>query len=162
MTGPEERALLSDYLATCARLNEGFARAVEKASAALPVAVEDIDRLTPDLEDMVLAYLKRFEQFEDALGRTLKTVSQLMALGRVERLTPRDVANKAEAFGIVDAERWAEAVRTRNALAHEYPLRPDKRARQLNRAWNARSTLTETWNMLAAFVDQEKLVHGRL
>lgn len=159
MTGHEERLLLRDYRDTCARLREGLARAAEQVDGLLPIDAETVDRLSIDRENRVLAYLKRFEQFEDALGRTIKTVAQIMALGRVERLHPRDVANRAEAYGIIgDAERWAEAVRTRNALAHEYPLRPDKRAVQMNRAWDARAILEEVWCGLNNFIEREGLL----
>ena len=139
MTGVEERALLRQYLETCARLHEGLARAAEAADPLLPITAESLDTLPVGQENALLAYLKRFEQFEDALGRTMKTISQLMELGRVQRMTARDIANRAELLGIIDrADLWADAVRIRNALAHEYPLRPDKRARQVNAAWGAR------------------------
>ena len=158
MTGGEERALLGTYLTTCARLERGLRRAAGRIEAAMPVTADTLDALTIDDEDRVLAFLKRFEQFEDALGRTLKTVFQLMALGRVEHLTPRDVANRAEGFGIVtSAEVWADAVRARNALAHEYPLRPDKRARQVNDAWVASGVLYDTWASVQSFVNRERL-----
>lgn len=159
MTGSEERQLLADYVAICSRLAAGFEEIVARATATLPISADRIDALPLGEENVVLAFLKRYEQFEDALGRMLKTVSQIMALGKIERLTPRDIANKAEAFGIVDsAEVWAEAVRARNALAHEYPLRPDKRADQINRAWEHRAVLVSTWNALRDFVEREGLV----
>ncbi|MGN5375260.1 nucleotidyltransferase substrate binding protein [Sphingomonas hankookensis] len=159
MTGSEERALLREYRETCARLRDGLARAAEQVDGMLPIDGSMVDRLPIDRENLILAYLKRFEQFEDALGRTIKTIAQIMALGRVERLHPRDVANRAEAYGIIDdAERWAEAVRTRNALAHEYPLRPDKRAAQMNRAWDARAILEEAWSGLNVFIEREGLL----
>ena len=159
MTGAEERQLLADYLATCERLADSFREVSAFAEPLLPMTADRINALEGRDGMFVLAFLKSFEQFEDALGRTLKTIAQLMALGKIERLTPRDVANKAEAFGIVDrADHWSEAVRTRNALAHEYPLRPDKRAEQLNRAWEARSILTATWAAIQAFVQKEGLI----
>lgn len=161
MTGVEERALLRQYLETCARLSDGLARAAEVAGPLLPITADALDALPGGEENTILAYLKRFEQFEDALGRTLKTVSQLMELGRIERMTARDVANRAERLGIVgSAEVWAEAVRTRNALAHDYPLRPDKRARQVNDAWDARAVLNTVWAAVEAFVEREGLLEG--
>lgn len=159
MTGIEERALLRDYLETCERLRQGLERAAEQVEPFLPIAAAELDKIAIGDENHILAYLKRFEQFEDALGRTLKTLAQIMALGKIERLQPRDVANRAEAFGIVEsADRWADAVRIRNALAHEYPLRPDKRADQVNNAWHARTTLLETWAGILSFTDRESLL----
>lgn len=159
MTRVEERALLRQYLEVCERLTDGIARAAEGAAPLLPIAPAAFDTLSLADENTILAFLKRFEQFEDALHRTLKTISQLMELGKVERLTARDVANRAEKFGVIlSAEIWADAVRTRNALAQEYPLDRDKRARQVNDAWEARDVLDSTWQAIQAFVEREGLL----
>lgn len=159
MTGTEERALLRDYMDTCARLRDGLERAIQRAARLMPIGAADMDGMASDDEDLILAYLKRYEQFEDALGRSIKTVAQIMALGKVERLHPRDVANKAEAYRIVEsADVWSEAVRVRNALAHEYPLRPDKRAKQINDAWRSNEVLAAAWIGLQAFVEREGLL----
>lgn len=159
MTGPEERDLLRDYMDTCTRLHDGLDRAISRAARLMPVDAASVDAMGVDDEDLILAYLKRFEQFEDALGRTIKTVAQIMALGKVERLHPRDVANRAEGYRIVEsAEAWSEAVRVRNALAHEYPLRPDKRAKQINDAWRSNDVLRAAWAGLQAFVEKEELL----
>ena len=159
MTGHEERALLRDYLETCARLMDGLQRAITQAAPMMPVDAATLDAMPVADENLILAYLKRYEQFEDTLGRAIKTVSQMMALGKIERLQPRDVANKAEAYGIVDdADRWSDAVRARNALVHEYPLRPDKRAAQINDAWQANAILIDSWAGLRRFIEQERLL----
>ncbi len=111
------------------------------------------------LDDIaVMAFFKRYEKYADCLNRILKTISQIMELGKFERLTSVDVARRAEKFGIVDEQPWGDAVRARNALVHEYPLRPDKRAEQVNRAWDARDTL-ETWRGILRFVEQERLTN---
>lgn len=163
MTGVEERVLLRDYMETGARLLSGLDRAAAQAGHLIPVDPDTLDDMPVSDENHILAYLKRFEQFEDALGRAIKTVAQIMALGKVERLQPRDVANKAEAYGIVaSADNWSDAVRARNALVHEYPLRPDKRALQINDAWRANDILRSAWDGLGRFVEQEGLLHGDL
>lgn len=159
MSGDEEQALLRDYLATCARLDKGFRDVCAQADAILPVGVDAIDALPLADENIVLSFIKRFEQFEDALHRTLKAISKIMEHGKVERLTSVDVTRRAHALGIIDSERvWADAVRARNALAHEYPLNPEKRADQVNGAWNKRDTLTGTWEAIQRFVEVEELL----
>ncbi|WP_375394590.1 hypothetical protein [uncultured Sphingomonas sp.] len=111
----------------------------------------------------VLAFIKTFEQFEDTLGRTLKTIAMLLQFGKVERLAPRDIALRAVALGIFDdARAWADAVRVRNELAHEYPLHPGKQADQVNAAWEKSETLFDTANAINAFVEREGLLHGRI
>lgn len=159
MTEDGERALLSEYLATCARLYAGFVETVAMVERLMPMEARQIDALPFPDESFVLAFVKRFEQFEDALHRTLKAISKIMEHGKIERLTSVDVTRRAYALGILPNEKiWADAVRTRNALAHEYPLNPQKRADQVNAAWEARVTLTETWAAIIRFVDEERLL----
>ena len=159
MTQQQEQALLREYLATCARLHAGFARAAEQADISMPLGPERIDDLPYEEENTILSYLKRFEQFEDALNRTLKLLSQAMELGKVERLTAIDVTRRAHSLGILDSDKvWADAVRTRNALAHEYPLDPAKRSKQIAAAWESRVTLDTTWAAIQRFVAEEKLL----
>lgn len=159
MTQAGERALLREYLDTCTRLARGFADTAVAVSPLLPIAPEAIDSLPVDEETYLLAYLKRFEQFEDALHRTLKAISKIMEHGRIERLTSVDVTRRAHALGILESEQvWADAVRTRNALAHKYPLNPAKRAEQVNMAWQSRHTLDVTWAAIERFVAAEGLL----
>ena len=159
MTAEEEIALLTEYVATCSRLSDGFNFTSDRLTSILPLEPEEIDKLGVDEDTMVLAYLKRFEQFEDALHRTLKAISKIMEHGKIERLTSVDVTRRAHALGILKDERaWADAVRARNALAHEYPLNPVKRAEQLNNAWAKRETLNETWSAIRHFIEVEGLL----
>lgn len=124
----------------------------------MPMTAERIDCLGEDDDLVMVAFLKRFEQYEDCLQRLLRTVAQLVELGKVEGLSALDVARRAERFGIVDADLWSDAVRARNALAHQYPLRPEKRVEQINRAWDARGTLEIAWSGITRFVTQQGLI----
>ncbi|WP_076068134.1 hypothetical protein [Sphingomonas montana] len=157
MTQDQERRLLADYVETCRRLDAGFRRSCDQVAPLMPMSADAIAALPAEREDHVLSFLKRFEQYADTLNRTLKTIAQIMELGRVERLTARDIANRADKFGITDADLWSEAIRTRNALAHEYPLRPDKQAEQINAAWRAHDTLNTTLAQIEIFVRTEGL-----
>ena len=159
MTEEGEQRLLREYLATCERLYSGFEFSAALVAPLMPIGPEAIDRLPMADESNVLAYLKRFEQFEDALNRTLKAISKIMEHGKIERLTSVDVTRRAFNLGILASEKvWADAVRTRNALAHEYPLNPEKRADQVGRAWSSRETLNVTWAAIQTFVREEGLL----
>nr|WP_277998482.1 nucleotidyltransferase substrate binding protein [Sphingomonas liriopis] len=150
---------MREYRETCARLAVGFEDTAARVAAIVPLSAATIDRLPVADETIVLAYIKRFEQFEDALHRTLKAISKIMEHGRIERLTSVDVTRRAHALGILDDEKtWADAVRARNALAHEYPLNPQKRAEQVNVAWAMRDTLNHTWAAIVRFIDEEGLL----
>lgn len=161
MTAAAERRLLAEYLSTAARFRVSFVAICDRSIELMPMGEDRIDRLGQDDDVLIVAFLKRFEQYEACLNRTLKTISQIVKYGKVERLVALDVGRRAEKFGIVDERRWGDAVRARNALVHEYPLRPDKRAEQVNRAWDARDTLETTWQGICRFVEEEHLINER-
>jgi Asp-tRNA(Asn)/Glu-tRNA(Gln) amidotransferase C subunit len=159
VTAPEERALLADYLEACKRLAETFDEIIVLVGQVFPVTVDTVDSFASRDRIHVLAFLKTYEQFEDTLQRTLKTIIQIMEQGKVERLTGVDIANRSASLGaIADERRWSDAVRTRNKLTHEYPTRPDKRVSQLNDAWGHRETLRETSQSVGQFVANEGLL----
>lgn len=163
MTRDGEIAILREHLKTCDRLEAGLRRVQSRIQTLVPIDAAHMQKLSDDEHVDVLAFLKTYEQMEDTLGRTLKTIAMLMQLGKVERLTSRDVAHRAVALGVIeDGRTWADAVRVRNELAHEYPLRADKQAHQVNRAWDACATLFETAQAIRSFVDRERLLHGDL
>lgn len=161
MTRDGEIAMLREHLATVARLADRLVVLRARLAPVMPIDADRMASLEADRDIDVLAFLKTFEQLEDTLGRTLKTIAMLMQLGKVERLTPRDVAQRAAALGVIDDPKlWADAVRVRNELAHEYPLRPDKQAAQVNAAWEKSETLFDTRVSIDNFVERERLLHG--
>ena len=163
MTREGEIAVLREHLATCQRLEAGLVRVRARVGEVMPITADRMRALSDDEHVDGLAFLKIYEQLEDTLGRTLKTIAMLMQLGRDERMTQRDVAYRAVALGILeDGRSWADAVRVRNELTHEYPLRPDKQAEQVNKAWAKSGTLFETGLAIRNFVDRERLLHGEL
>ena len=161
MTRDGEIAMLGEHLATVTRLADRLVLLRARLESIMPIDADRMRGLDPDRDIDVLAFLKTFEQLEDTLGRTLKTIAMLMQLGKVERLTPRDVAQRAAALGVIDDPKvWADAVRVRNELAHEYPLRPDKQAAQVNAAWEKSEILFATRLSIDNFVERERLLHG--
>lgn len=163
MTRDGEIVVLREHLATCERLESGFVRVRSRIEPLVPIEADRMRSLSDDEHVDMLAFLKTYEQLEDTLGRTLKTIAMLMQFGKTERLMPRDVAYRAVSLGILqDGKDWADAVRVRNELAHEYPLRPDKQAEQVNRAWAKSATLFQTADAIRTFVEQERLLHGDL
>jgi len=163
MTREGEIVVLREHLATCERLEKGLIRVRARIDGLMPMTADRMQSLSDDEHVDVLAFLKTYEQLEDTLGRTLKTIAMLMQLGKYERMMPRDVAYRAVALGILDdGKAWSDAVRVRNELAHEYPLRPDKQAEQVGKAWDKSATLFETANAIRNFVEIERLLHGDL
>ena len=163
MTREGEITVLREHLAVCARLTLRLTQVRNRIASLMPMSAERLPALEEDDDLYVMAFLKVFEQLEDTLGRTLKTIALVMQFGKPERLTPRDVAMRAVALGIFeDGKAWADAVRVRNELAHEYPLDPAKQAAQVNAAWDKSETLFLTTRAVEAFVERERLLDGDL
>lgn len=163
MTREGEILVLREHLVTCERLESGLSYVRRRIEPLIPIGADRMQSLSDDEHVNVLAFLKTYEQLEDTLGRTLKTVAMLMQFGKIERLMPRDVAYRAVSLGILeDGKAWADAVRVRNELAHEYPLRPDKQSEQINNAWAKSEVLFQTAQAIRNFVEQERLLHGDL
>ncbi|WP_235532853.1 hypothetical protein [Sphingomonas sp. Leaf412] len=134
-----------------------------RIDAMMPMTAARLVTLVGDDHIYVLAFLKTYEQFEETLGRTLKTIAMILQFGKFERLSPRDVAQRAVSLGILsDGRDWADAVRVRNELAHEYPLDPEKQAGQVNAAWDTCATLFATADAIRDFVNRERLLYGDL
>ena len=151
--------MLGEQVRRLAKLSDGFARVRERLGGLVPIDAVALTDLPVDDETTVLAFLKRFEQFEDALNQTLKLIASAMALGKVERLSGRDVALRVHRLGILDsAETWSLAVHARNELAHEYSLDPEKQARQINLAWETGPVLEQTWAAMQRFITDERLL----
>ncbi|WP_375402266.1 hypothetical protein [uncultured Sphingomonas sp.] len=163
MTREGEIVVLQEHLATCERLAATLMKVRGRIGNLIPMSADRLRALDDDAHVDVLAFLKTYEQFEDTLGRTLKTIAMLMQFGKTERMQPRDVAYRAVALGIIeDGKAWADAVRVRNELAHEYPLNPGKQAEQIAKAWEKSATLFDTARVIRDFVERERLLHGDL
>lgn len=163
MTREGEITVLREHLATSDRLAARLTRLRDRLAKLMPMSSDRLRTLEADDDIDILAYLKTFEQFEDTLGRTLKTIAMLMQFGKSERMTARDVAFRAVALGILqDGKAWADAVRVRNELAHEYPLNPEKQTNQVNAAWEKSTTLFDTARAIQDFVVRERLLEGVL
>jgi hypothetical protein len=163
MTREGEIVVLGEHLDTCRRLADRLVLVRRRIEDIMPMTVDRMRSIDDDRHIDMLAFLKTYEQFEDTLGRTLKTIAMVVQFGKTERLTARDVALRAVALGIFeDGKAWADAVRVRNELAHEYPLHPGKQTQQVNNAWDKSATLFQTARAIADFIEREGLLRGDL
>lgn len=163
MTRDGEILILREHLSTIDRLAARLTRLRERLGKLMPMSGVRLRSLDEDDDIDILALLKTFEQLEDTIGRTLKAIAIVMQLGKVERLTPRDVTARAVALGVLsDGKPWADAVRVRNELAHEYPLNPVRQAEQVNAAWEKSDALFWAAAAIRDFVTRERLLEGDL
>lgn len=127
MTRDGEIVVLREHLTTCERLENGLKRVRSRIEGLIPIGADQMRSLSDDEHVDVLAFLKTYEQLEDTLGRTLKTIAMLMQLGKNERMMPRDVVHRAVALGILeDGKAWSDAVRVRNSRTNIRCVRTSK------------------------------------
>ncbi len=109
-----------------------------KAQERLPQTIDGPQLETPD-ESLVAAldqFAYRFARLQDALGqRVLRLFLVAILREPLEDAPMRDVLDRLERLGYVNAERWEQYRAVRNALVHEYPEETDRRAVRLHLAF---------------------------
>jgi uncharacterized protein YutE (UPF0331/DUF86 family) len=135
---PEEAALVDQAL----RAAEGCARRVRRSQRQLtvlfPLTARALQEATPEAEDDLDAFMKRFEQMVSALQDELFTAIALVGGEDTRSLSRREVTELMERLGALpSAARFRTLVAIRNRIAHVYPDQPERQASNLNEAFAA-------------------------
>lgn len=148
---------VADLLAQNVRAAEAVAARLrdtrDDLGSRFPLDGDGIDRLGRVERREVDGMLKQVENLQDILGG--RVFRGVLIAGGVDAsaLTPRDVANRMEALGVVaDASVWRRLNDLRNRLAHEYPLDRDRQVRLINEAFEAISPLMDALERVRAHV----------
>lgn len=107
------------------------------------------------------AFLQRFQQtLEHMNGRVLPAIYRIEEPGGV-RPAFRTMLLHFERQGLVaDSREWGERIEVRNRLAHEYPLSPVNRTRDLLAAIAAATRLVADWRRMNDYVTQRGYLDG--
>lgn len=115
-----EREALTDLIAALAVLADS-ARSDRALLGEAPADLSAFKMMSPLQQALCRSVLKCFEQLEDALARTVRTILKMLGY-RLKGLSPLDIANLAANVDLVEDEKsWFEIVNLRNELVHEYP-----------------------------------------
>jgi hypothetical protein len=145
--------LLAQNIAAAAAVAGRLSESRDDLGPRFPLDGMAIDRLGRVERREVDGLLKQVENLQDILGgRVFRGI--LLAGGEdVAGLTPRDIANRMEALGVVaDAADWRRLNDLRNRLSHDYPLDRERQTRLLNDAFAAIAPLLETLARVEAYV----------
>lgn len=147
----DDRELLAEVLAACERPHAHLGRYIDDVEALGVIDGDSVANLSFEEETSVRAFLKTFEQFQDMAARRLLRLYLVIMGEDVRGLTARDAFDRAETVGVLDsADAFFEVQRVRNKLAHEYPMDNQRRARRINEAHSAATTLLDEYQILAA------------
>lgn len=135
---PEETALIDQAL----RAAEGCARRLRRSQRTLaprfPLTAGAIEAASPEAEDDLDAFMKRFEQLLGTVQDELFKTIALVGGEDTRSLARREVTELMERLGALPcASRFRTLVAIRNRIAHVYPDRPDRQASNLNEAFAA-------------------------
>lgn len=153
----ETEAFIIQALARCRRVAAGAAELVPLFCAIMPFAGEDLADAELVQRTAATAFLKRFEQLQDLIGRVVRALAGWEG-DDVGAMTQRDCANWLEKRSMLDAaEQWMVAVRLRNRLVHEYPIAEEEQIRRLNESWSIMPLLHDLTARLGAYAEQQGL-----
>lgn len=154
---PDEAAMASRAL----RAADGCARRLARSRRALaghfPLSPASVGALTPEIEDALDAFLKRYEQLVTAVQDDLFTAVAILGGEDVRGLARREVFELMDRLGALpSAAQFRLLVAIRNRIAHVYPDDPARQARNLNDAYAAIPDL------LAAYESVRRYLESRL
>jgi uncharacterized protein YutE (UPF0331/DUF86 family) len=135
---PEEAALVEQAL----RAAEGCARRLERSRRMLaprfPLTAQSVEAMSPEMEDELDAFMKRFEQLVSTVQDELFKAIALLGGEDTRSLARREVTELMERLGALpSAARFRALVAIRNRIAHVYPDQPGRQAENLNQAFAA-------------------------
>lgn len=147
-----EQAALSQALEMADRIAARLAASQAALGDWFPVTAAALDAADPARETEADAFLKRFEQLQDAATKRVFRLVLVLLGEPIAGFSARDATDRMAALGAIeDADRWFEGVQLRNRLAHDYPVDGDKRAERMNAVWRASEDLAAQWLVLRAF-----------
>ena len=149
-TGLARQALLA--AGGCARRLE---RSHQKLARHFPLGAATIATLSPNVEDDLDAFLKRFEQLVNILQDDLFKAIALLGGEDIRGLARREIAELMERLGVIpSAGSFRILVAIRNRVAHVYPDDPERQARNVNEAYAAVADLMSAYDTTRRYLDE--------
>lgn len=132
---PDEAALASQALRAAAGCVRRLVRSQRALAPHFPLSPATIGALSPDVEDDLDAFLKRYEQLVSIIQDELFTAVSTLGGEEIRGLSRREVTELMDRLGALpSAERFRVIVAIRNRIAHVYPDDPGRQTQNLNEA----------------------------
>lgn len=135
---PEEAALALQAIRAAEGCARRLARSREKLRPRFPLSAAAVGALSPDVEDDLDAFLKRYEQLVNTIQDELFRVVAIAGGEDIRSLARREVAELMARLGALpSATGFRLLVTIRDRIAHVYPDDPERQATNLNAAFEA-------------------------
>lgn len=157
----EPRELLERNLLAAERVADRLRHSIDRLADDFPITGQKLDALDEETIEATDAFIKRFEQLQDAIANRVFRGIAILEQEDVSTLSRRDLALLMEKLGAIpSADEWARLSILRNQLAHEYPDEPDKQAARLSAAYTAAPRLVGIAAGLRDYVGAKQLAES--
>jgi len=147
-----EPALLRRGVVAMQRCATRLRRSVQRLDPFFPVGADRLQKLAPEQQDDIDAFLKRFEQLVLTLQDQVFIGLAIREGEDSREMSRRDVTELMERLGAIpSARQFRDFVAVRNRLAHLYPEDPARQAANLNAAYHAAPHLLQTSEQVGGF-----------
>ena len=134
----EETSLARQALLAAAGCARRLGRSQTKLTQRFPLNAAAVGNLSPEVEDDLHAFLKRFEQLVNLLQDEIFKAIAVLGGEDVRGLARREIAELMERLGALpSAATFRTLTAIRNRIAHVYPDDPERQAMNLNEAYAA-------------------------
>lgn len=151
-----EKAKLRKIVGECNRHMEIMADAADCMAGFMPLVKEKYDNLSNEELRCMDQFLFRFSKFQDAVGQKLFKTLLYVLQEEVENRPFIDILNRLEKLELLeDKNSWMALRKIRNDLAHEYEDDSDELSQIINKIFEKRSELIQTFERIKQFCIQK-------
>lgn len=150
----EETNLARQALLAAAGCARRLGRSQKKLAQRFPLNAATVLTLSPEAEDDLDAFLKRFEQLVNTLQDEIFKAIAVLGGENIRGLARREIAELMERLGALPAAATFRTLTAiRNRIAHVYPDDPERQAANLNEAYAAVGDLLSAYEVASRYLD---------
>lgn len=151
----EETSLARQALVAAAGCVRRLRRSQKKLTQRFPLNAAAVGNLSPEIEDDLDAFLKRFEQLVNTLQDEIFKAIAVLGGEDIRGLARREIAELMERLGALpSAATFRTLTAIRNRVAHVYPDDPERQATNLNEAYAAVDDLLSACEVASQYLDE--------
>ena len=156
----EEAGLARQTLVAAAGCARRLRRSQKKLAPHFPLSAAAVADPSPESEDDLDAFLKRFEQLTNAIQDEIFKAIAVLGGEDIHGLARREIAELMERLGALpSAATFRTLTAIRNRIAHVYPDDPERQAGNLNEAYAAVDDLLAAHEASSRYLEQRLSGH---
>ncbi|MCX7760000.1 MAG: nucleotidyltransferase substrate binding protein [Hydrogenothermaceae bacterium] len=141
-----KKEVIKHQIEVCKRNADMLYKLIEILENVFPLDKESYHDLSFENRVNIDAFLHRIAKLQDSLGKLIKFYLDYEGI-ETGQLTPRDIFNIAEKYGIINSvESWFSLRDLRNSIAHDYSLLDTEVINILNRTFELSKELLDNFD----------------